>query len=205
MTSLYLNVVCLLLLWPQLALTVKVDDEFVQCKEYQTSKTVMDNDSFSCMLLQRGQYYCADPEIDNKTQQAVGCSKDYQYVEVPCYPVAGINCSGVQHTGQTVAFCKLVPCKWTNGKRFEIALLLSVFLGWLGIDRFYLGYPALGLVKFCTFGFMLLWHLVDILLIAIQVVGPADGSHYVIDYFGAGLTQITRDDDTYIKQPDDLS
>ena len=25
-----------------------------------------------------------------------------------------------------------------------------------------------GLVKFCTFGFMLLWHLVDILLIAMQ-------------------------------------
>ena len=56
MIVLYMNVVCLLLLWLQSALAVKVDDEFVQCKDYQTSKTVMDNDSFSCMLLQRGQY-----------------------------------------------------------------------------------------------------------------------------------------------------
>lgn len=31
-----------------------------------------------------------------------------------------------------------------NGKKFNVALLLSIFVGWLGIDRFYLGYPALG-------------------------------------------------------------
>ncbi|KAK2153022.1 hypothetical protein LSH36_310g00064 [Paralvinella palmiformis] len=154
MAGVYISIY-LLLLWLQATHTLKANNEFIQCKGYQTSKAIMDNDSFSCMLLQPGQY-----------------------------PLV---------------------IWWSNGKRFEIALLLSVFLGWLGIDRFYLGYPALGLVKFCTFGFMLLWHLVDILLIAIQVVGPADGSHYVIDYFGAGLTQITRDENTYIKQPDDLS
>jgi len=35
-----------------------------------------------------------------------------------------------------------------NGKKFNVALLLSIFVGWLGIDRFYLGYPALGLYCF---------------------------------------------------------
>jgi len=30
-------------------------------------------------------------------------------------------------------------------------------------------YVILGLLKFCTFGFMLIWTLVDILLIALQV------------------------------------
>ena len=52
--------------------------------------------------------------------------------------------------------------------------------------RFYLGYPAIGLLKFSTLGFFFIGHLVDIILIATQSLGPADGSHYVINYFGAG-------------------
>ena len=63
-----------------------------------------------------------------------------------------------------------------------------------GADRFYLGYPAIGLLKFCTMGFFFIGHLVDIILIASQAVGPADGSYYVISYFGAGevITGSTR-------------
>lgn len=53
-----------------------------------------------------------------------------------------------------------------------------------GADRFYLGYYAIGLLKFCTFGFMLIGQLLDIILIITQVLRPADGSYYIIDYFG---------------------
>ena len=31
-----------------------------------------------------------------------------------------------------------------SGYRYTVAVALSLFLGWLGADRFYLGYPALG-------------------------------------------------------------
>lgn len=56
-----------------------------------------------------------------------------------------------------------------NGYSLEIALLLSVFLGMFGLDRFYLGYPGIGLAKLCTLGFMFLGQLLDIILIASQV------------------------------------
>lgn len=46
----------------------------------------------------------------------------------------------------------------------------------LGADRFYLGYPALGLLKFSTLGFFFLGQLLDIILLAGGALGPADGS-----------------------------
>ena len=35
-----------------------------------------------------------------------------------------------------------------------------------------------------------------------QVVGPSDGSDYIIDYYGAGLTRISRDNNTYVLPPE---
>lgn len=90
-----------------------------------------------------------------------------------------------------------------NGYHFDTALLLSIFLGMFGIDRFYLGYPAIGLLKFCTFGFMFLGQLVDVILIATQMVGPADGSAYIIPYFGPVLSVIRSDNTTYRRPQSD--
>jgi TM2 domain-containing membrane protein YozV len=48
-------------------------------------------------------------------------------------------------------------------------MLLSIFLGIFGIDRFYLGYPFLGILKFASFGGFVVGNLVDIILIGTQV------------------------------------
>jgi TM2 domain-containing membrane protein YozV len=108
-------------------------------------------------------------------------------------------CDGREFDGHTAGLYKEVPCKWTNGVSFGTSLLLSVFLGMFGVDRFYLGYPAIGLLKLCTLGFMFLGQLIDVLLIAMQVVVPSDGSDYIIDFYGAGLTAIGQDNETYIQ------
>ncbi|KAK3088426.1 hypothetical protein FSP39_019088 [Pinctada imbricata] len=160
-----------------------------------------------CKDLLMGQYYCDDPVIDIETQAEVNCREDTHTTEVSCKPAEEIICvdfTGSNRTfnGSEVGFYKNVSCRWTNGYHFETSLLLSIFLGMFGVDRFYLGYPAVGLLKFSTLGFFFLGQLVDILLIAMQVVKPSDGSEYVIDYYGAGVTKVSMNTDTYIKPPD---
>jgi hypothetical protein len=62
-----------------------------------------------------------------------------------------------------------------EGKKRGTALLLSIFLGWLGIDRFYLGYRAHGILKLCTFGLFGLWWLLDIFLLFGRDIPDAAG------------------------------
>lgn len=56
-----------------------------------------------------------------------------------------------------------------------VALVYSIALGWLGADRFYLGYPGLGLLKLCTLGGFGLWWLTDIILLSFNGMKDADG------------------------------
>lgn len=56
------------------------------------------------------------------------------------------------------------------------ALLLSLFLGHLGLDRFYLGYTTLGILKLLTCGGFGIWILVDTILIAFDNLPAYDGT-----------------------------
>ena len=62
-----------------------------------------------------------------------------------------------------------------SDKSYTTALILSVFLGALGIDRFYLGYTGLGIAKLLTFGGCGIWALIDLVLIAMRNVPDSDG------------------------------
>lgn len=56
------------------------------------------------------------------------------------------------------------------------AILLSIFTGGLGIDRFYLGYTGLGVAKLLTCGGLGIWALIDLIMICTGSLRPADGS-----------------------------
>lgn len=62
-----------------------------------------------------------------------------------------------------------------SSRSWLVALVLSFLLGGLGIDRFYLGYTALGIVKLITAGGLGIWWLIDLIMIATKKLADAEG------------------------------
>ena len=60
-------------------------------------------------------------------------------------------------------------------KDWLVTLLLSIFLGSFGVDRFYLGHVGLGIGKLLTFGGCGIWYLIDVILIAVGNVTDSKG------------------------------
>ncbi|XP_041862638.1 TM2 domain-containing protein 1 [Melanotaenia boesemani] len=169
---------------------------------YSHLRLVLAEEVDSCEHLRLGQYRCNDPKIDEATQEPETCRDTTAWVE--CLPAPNITCrlpngTEFRFSGDEVGFNRTVPCRNVSGYSYKVAVALSLFLGWLGADRFYLGYPALGLLKFCTVGFCGIGTLIDFILIAMQIVGPADGSNYIVDYYGARLTRLSITNQTYRK------
>jgi len=144
----------------------------------------------SCLALQMGQFVCSSPTIDPATGEPTNCQPT-NTATVNCKVLPGVTCDGPTEFSQTIA------CRYSGDTKFYTALGLSIFFGAFGIDRFYLGYPGIGLLKLTTCGFFLIGYYVDIFLIATQTVGPADGTYYQIPVNGARLSRVVATDATY--------
>ena len=55
------------------------------------------------------------------------------------------------------------------------AILLCLFLGSLGIHRFYLGYTLIGVIHLLTFGGVLIWAIDDFIRLIIGSLKDSEG------------------------------
>jgi TM2 domain-containing membrane protein YozV len=62
-------------------------------------------------------------------------------------------------------------------KNWLVALLLCIFIGGLGIHRFYVGKTGTGILMILTFGGLGIWVLVDIIMIATNAFTDVNGLH----------------------------
>lgn len=52
------------------------------------------------------------------------------------------------------------------GVNWVLCLVMSIFFGWVGVDRYLMHKVSTGILKLVTFGGLGIWWLVDIILIA---------------------------------------
>jgi TM2 domain-containing membrane protein YozV len=79
------------------------------------------------------------------------------------------------------------------------ATYFSLFLGFLGVDRFYLGHPGLGILKLLTLGGLGIWWLIDLIWIALGNATTKRGVRLVrteadtrLVYVGIGIFLIVQ-------------
>lgn len=64
----------------------------------------------------------------------------------------------------------------TSDKSNVVALLLCIFIGFLGVHRFYVGKIGTGILMLLTLGGLGIWNLIDIIIIAMQNFTDSDGN-----------------------------
>ncbi|KAJ8679064.1 hypothetical protein QAD02_014851 [Eretmocerus hayati] len=121
--------------------------------------------------------YCYQTEHwEHECHQKNNCvsfASPQSYYRANCTVKNDVLCLGARK------FLKNLPCNWTGGYRWSTALMLSITLGGFGADRFYLGHWQEGIGKLFSFGGLGVWTLIDVMLISMRYLGPADGSLYV--------------------------
>ena len=124
-----------------------------------------------------------------------GSEKQVKVIEINTNEIKYKRCNDSNSPIYSVSKDKVFSLKYPNGEKdlFNdykaqtetssesksqlIALLLCILLGWIGIHRFYLGHPIMGVIYLLTGGLCGVGWLIDIILILTGDLKPKDGDY----------------------------
>lgn len=111
--------------------------------------------------------------------QPTTLSTDYKEAKAQLEQVKGGKLSLKEKIGLKIATKQMKKSANAEGagKSQLVALLLALFVGVLGIHRFYLGYTGIGIVQLLTFGGLGVWALIDLILIITGDLKPRSGNY----------------------------
>ena len=125
--------------------------------------------------------YCRNcgNEVSEKAVMCVACGTPPKSGNKYCY-----NCKAETSADAVICMKCGVSLKNDNpiegeGKDWLTALLLCLFLGGLGIHRFYTKHTVIGVIQLLTLGGCGIWALIDLIMIIIGSYKDADGNKLV--------------------------